>query len=188
MRLLKLYNKSKKSINKSSINSKYAISFKAYELLKRYVVKELVSSNKLDSAYPINTKLKVEEADLLIFFRQMSVMLKSGVPLSQGIELLAENVNNKKFGANLFDVSKRLGGGEELSSSLENYPRIFSPIIINNKNKTILDINDILLIVFELNIDEFKLDNLLIPLSAKSITKPVTEKNAVERNANLIPS
>ena len=52
MRLLKLYNKSKKSINKSSINSKYAISFKAYELLKRYVVKELVSSNKLDSAYP----------------------------------------------------------------------------------------------------------------------------------------
>ena len=56
MRLLKLYNKSKKSINKSSINSKYAISFKAYELLKRYVVKELVSSNKLDSAYPKNTK------------------------------------------------------------------------------------------------------------------------------------
>ena len=51
-----------------------------------------------------------------------------------------------------------------------------------------MDINDILLIVFELNIDEFKLDNLLIPLSAKSITKPVTEKNAVERNANLIPS
>ena len=74
--------------------------------------------------YEPNTKLKVEEADLLIFFRQMSVMLKSGVPLSQGIELLAENVNNKKFGANLFDVSKRLGGGEELSSSLENYPRI----------------------------------------------------------------
>ena len=59
MRLLKLYNKSKKSINKSSINSKYAISFKAYELLKRYVVKELVSSNKLDSAYPKNTKFKV---------------------------------------------------------------------------------------------------------------------------------
>ena len=27
--------------------------------LKRYVVKELVSSNKLDSAYPKNTKLKV---------------------------------------------------------------------------------------------------------------------------------
>ena len=80
--------------------------------------------------YDPNTKLKVQQDDLLIFFRQMSVMLKSGVPLSQALELLAENVNNKKFGANLFDVSKRLGGGEELSSSLDNYPRIFSPIMI----------------------------------------------------------
>ena len=59
MRLLKLYNKSKKSINKSSINSKYAISFKAYELLKRFVVKDFVLPEKLDSAYPKNTKLKV---------------------------------------------------------------------------------------------------------------------------------
>ena len=59
MSLLKLYNKSKKSINKSSINSKYAISFKAYELLKRFVVKDLVQPEKLDNAYPKNTKFKV---------------------------------------------------------------------------------------------------------------------------------
>ena len=77
-----------------------------------------------------DTKLKVKQEDLLVFFRQMSVMLKSGVPLSQALELLAENLNNKKFGANILDVSKRLGGGEELSTSLDNYPRIFSPIMI----------------------------------------------------------
>ena len=41
-----------------------------------------------------DTKLKVPQEDLLIFFRQMSVMLKSGVPLAQALELLAENVNN----------------------------------------------------------------------------------------------
>ena len=80
--------------------------------------------------YEPNSKLKVPQNDLLIFFRQMSVMLKSGVPLSQALELLAENMTNKKFGANIFDVSKRLGSGEELSSSLGNYPRIFSPIMI----------------------------------------------------------
>ena len=43
---------------------------------------------------------------------------------------MAENVNNKKFGSNIYDVSKRLGGGEELSSSLGIYQRIFSPIMI----------------------------------------------------------
>jgi len=80
--------------------------------------------------YDPNSKLKVPQNDLLVFFRQMSVMLKSGVPLSQALELLAENMTNKKFGANIFDVSKRLGSGEELSSSLGNYPRVFSPIMI----------------------------------------------------------
>ena len=80
--------------------------------------------------YEPNTKLKVSLNDLLVFFRQMSVMLKSGVPLSQALELLAENMTNKEFGANIFDISKRLGSGEELSSSLENYPRIFSPIMV----------------------------------------------------------
>ena len=60
----------------------------------------------------------------------MSVMLKSGVPLSQALELLAENMTNKEFGANIFDVSKKLGSGEELSTCLSNYPRIFSPIMV----------------------------------------------------------
>jgi len=80
--------------------------------------------------YEPNSKLKVPQADLLVFFRQMSVMLKSGVPLSQALELLAENLTNKEFGSNIYDVSKRLGGGEELSTSLNNYPRTFSPIMI----------------------------------------------------------
>ena len=80
--------------------------------------------------YEPNSKLKVPQNDLLVFFRQMAVMLKSGVHLSQALELLAENMTNKKFGANIFDVSKRLGSGEELSSSLGNFPRIFSPIMI----------------------------------------------------------
>ena len=80
--------------------------------------------------YQPNSKLKTPQNDLLVFFRQMAVMLKSGVPLSQALELLAENMTNKKFGANIFDVSKRLGSGEELSTSLGKYPRIFSPIMI----------------------------------------------------------
>tara|TARA_A100001388_G_scaffold19461_1_gene12794 strand:+ start:1885 stop:3051 length:1167 start_codon:yes stop_codon:yes gene_type:complete len=77
-----------------------------------------------------DTKLKVKQDDLLVFFRQMSVMLKSGVPLAQGLELLAENMTNKKFGACIFDISRKLSGGEDLSSCLSSYPRIFAPITV----------------------------------------------------------
>ena len=80
--------------------------------------------------YEPNTRLKVKQADLLVFFRQMSVMLKSGVPLGQGLELLAENMTNKKFGACIYDVSRKLSGGEDLSSCLSSYPRIFAPITV----------------------------------------------------------
>ena len=80
--------------------------------------------------YEPNTKLKVPQADLLVFFRQMAVMLQSGVPLSQGLELLAENMTNKEFGACIFDVSKKLNSGEELSSCLNSFPKIFVPITV----------------------------------------------------------
>lgn len=80
--------------------------------------------------YEPNTKLKIPQNDLLVFFRQMAVMLKSGVPLSQGLELLAENMTNKQFGACIFDISKKLNSGEELSSCLSAYPRIFAPITV----------------------------------------------------------
>ena len=80
--------------------------------------------------FEADTKLKVPQNDLLVFFRQMAVMLKSGVPLSQGLELLAENLTNRKFGACIFDISKKLNSGEELSSCLNKYPRIFAPITV----------------------------------------------------------
>ena len=80
--------------------------------------------------FEADTKLKVPQNDLLVFFRQMAVMLKSGVPLSQGLELLAENLTNRKFGACIFDISKKLNSGEELSSCLNKYPRIFEPITV----------------------------------------------------------
>tara|TARA_B100000073_G_scaffold347843_1_gene363595 strand:- start:160 stop:1326 length:1167 start_codon:yes stop_codon:yes gene_type:complete len=80
--------------------------------------------------YEPDRKLKVPQNDLLVFFRQMSVMLTSGVPLAQGLELLAENMTNKKFGSCIFDISKKLGSGEELSTCLNSYPRIFEPITV----------------------------------------------------------
>ena len=80
--------------------------------------------------YEPNRKLKVPQNDLLVFFRQMAVMLKSGVPISQGLELLAENMTNKQFGACIFDISKQLNSGEELSTCLSSYPRIFAPITV----------------------------------------------------------
>ena len=75
-------------------------------------------------------RLKVPQKDLLIFFRQLSVILQSGVPLAQGISLLSENTKDPKFAALQNRISNRLVSGEELSICLKQFPKVFAPIVI----------------------------------------------------------
>ncbi len=75
-------------------------------------------------------KLKVPQNDLLVFFRQLSVILRSGVPLAQGLELLSDNITNKNFSKCIADLSTELGAGNDLSSALKKYPKVFKPITV----------------------------------------------------------
>ena len=89
-------------------------------------------SNKNNSFFNIDifgqnktSSLKVPLKVKLIFFRQLSVILKSGVPLSQGLDLLSENITSKPFANCIKDISSDLGSGIDLSSSLLKYSRVF---------------------------------------------------------------
>ena len=73
---------------------------------------------------------KVPEKELLVFFRQLSVILQSGVPIAQGMILIAENMTNQTLAAIVENIASRLTAGEELSSSLRKYPKVFKPIAI----------------------------------------------------------
>ena len=86
--------------------------------------------NKSLNAPRAKRRLKVKLNVKLIFFRQLSVILLSGVPLSQGLELLSENITDKKFASCITDISSQLGSGIDLSTALKNYPNIFDPIIV----------------------------------------------------------
>ena len=79
---------------------------------------------------PQAAKLKVPQKDLLVFFRQLSVILESGVALAQGMLLIAENMTNVKLAYCVQSIAFRLNAGEELSSSLRLYPKVFEPIAI----------------------------------------------------------
>ena len=79
---------------------------------------------------PAPGRLKVPQKDLLIFFRQLAVILQSGVPLAQGLELLASNMTNLQLAACISQIALRLNAGEELSSCLSKYPRVFRPMTV----------------------------------------------------------
>ena len=79
---------------------------------------------------PAPQQLKVPQKDLLVFFRQLSVILQSGVSLAQGLTLIAENMTNKKLAHCVQRIAARLSAGEELSLSLRQYPKVFKPITV----------------------------------------------------------
>ena len=85
-------------------------------------------SNKNINIQPQN--VNVPQKELLIFFRQLSVILQSGVPLAQGIDLLSENTKNEKFSTVLKRIAARLSAGEDLSLCLKKYPKLFAPITV----------------------------------------------------------
>ena len=83
-----------------------------------------------NQAKSANRRLTVAQKDLLIFFRQLAVILQSGVPLAQGLELLANNMSNQEFAKCITRIASELNAGEELSTCLRQYPKVFKPITI----------------------------------------------------------
>jgi type IV pilus assembly protein PilC len=84
----------------------------------------------LFSTQPSPKNLKVPQKDLLVFFRQLAVILQSGVPLAQGLLLIAENMTNQRFATCVQHIAARLSAGEELSLSLTQYPKVFEPLAV----------------------------------------------------------
>src|SRR5215831_18992940 len=69
--------------------------------------------------------------DVAVFTRQFSVMIDSGVPLVQCLQILAETQENKKFGAAIKGVTTEVESGNNLAQSMKNYPKVFDALYTN---------------------------------------------------------
>ena len=66
----------------------------------------------------------------MVFFRQLAVIMQSGVPIAQGLVLLSDNMTNKQFSGCIATIAQRLSAGEQISTCLRMYPKVFKPITI----------------------------------------------------------
>src|SRR5262244_568982 len=69
--------------------------------------------------------------DLAVFTRQFSVMIDSGVPLVQCLQILAESQENKKFKEAIRGVTTEVESGNNLANSMKSYPKIFDALYTN---------------------------------------------------------
>jgi type IV pilus assembly protein PilC len=69
--------------------------------------------------------------DVAVFTRQFSVMIDSGVPLVQCLQILAETQENKKFQAAIKGVTAEVEQGNNLAQSMKNHPKVFDALYTN---------------------------------------------------------
>lgn len=68
---------------------------------------------------------RVKTADLMVFTRQLATIVSSGLPLMQGLDILAEQTEDRNFCAIIDAIAQEVESGETFSDTLRKYPKAF---------------------------------------------------------------
>lgn len=73
----------------------------------------------------------VTEKDITLFTRQLSTMLRSGVPLLQAFDIVGKGHNNPSVARLLFDIKTDVETGSSLQQAFRKYPLYFDDLYCN---------------------------------------------------------
>lgn len=73
------------------------------------------------------TKEKVPLVDIMHFSRQMATFLRAGVPMTEALDNLRQDAENKRFQLILGDVLDRVTGGRSVTEALSMHADVFPP-------------------------------------------------------------
>lgn len=88
---------------------------------------------KLASTFPTLEKLALrffplKPSETILFYRQLALLLESGLNIMTALELLEEQTSQSAFKRVLHEIIADVRGGSQLSTALNKHPDIFSPI------------------------------------------------------------
>ncbi len=70
-------------------------------------------------------KRRISHLDITIFTRQLATMIKAGVPLVQGLEIVAEGLDNKNMREIVNGIKSKIESGSTFAAALRQYPMQF---------------------------------------------------------------
>ena len=74
---------------------------------------------------------KVKSKELLVFTRQLSTIVSAGLPLMQGLDILAEQTDDAGFSNTIRSISQEVENGESFSGALTKFPRVFPELYVS---------------------------------------------------------
>lgn len=74
---------------------------------------------------------RVKTVDLLVFTRQLSTIVSAGLPLLQGLDILAEQTEDPNFAVAIDSVAQEVESGETFSDALRKFPKAFPDLYVS---------------------------------------------------------
>ncbi|MGC8728224.1 MAG: type II secretion system F family protein [Elusimicrobiales bacterium] len=74
---------------------------------------------------------KVSSKDIVIFSRQLSTLVSSGVPIIQSLSILESQAENKNFAQVIATIKKDIEGGLSISDAMAKHPKVFSELYVS---------------------------------------------------------
>ena len=74
---------------------------------------------------------RVRPAELVVVTRQLATIVNAGLPLMQGLDILAEQSDNPRLETVLKQISSDVEAGESFSDALRKHPRAFSNLYVS---------------------------------------------------------
>ncbi len=104
----------------------------AYGMLrdKNLFIVSLKEKKTLDILKGLKLSGGVKAKDVVIFSRQLSVMMSSDVPIVRALRVLMHQTDNKYLSEALGDIADEVDGGAKLSQAMKKYPKIFSNFFV----------------------------------------------------------
>lgn len=72
-----------------------------------------------------------KDTEITNITRQLSTLLKSGIPLTDSIQVLIDQIENQSVEKAFRDIREALSHGSSFGAALENHPYYFSPLYIS---------------------------------------------------------
>ncbi len=100
---------------------------------KRLRIKEVVIKEKpKDLLENVSFfKPRVKGKDIVIFTRQLSTMINSGLPLVQSLDVLGKQQENMTFKRVILDIKKDVETGTTFADSMRKHPKVFDNLFSN---------------------------------------------------------
>jgi type IV pilus assembly protein PilC len=76
-------------------------------------------------------RAKVKQSELILFTTQLSVMLDSGVVLSDALDAIEEQAEYGTFKMIIMDVAEKVKSGDNFSKSLAGYSKVFNTMFVS---------------------------------------------------------